>query len=171
MIRFAPGTRGSLAVATAALLLPAAAPAVAGAARAPRVHAKLVGSSGTLVKRRTVTAAATTVRVDGKRCAVAAGTPLAALLALRRAGAPPVKLVDYGSCSRRSADGGGLYVTQVGRDRRSGPSGWVYAVNGRVGSAGAADPLGPFGNGLLRRGQRVTWFWCRNAGRCEKRIP
>lgn len=158
------------AAAATAALLPALAPATAGAA-APRVATKVVGKGGTLFRTRVVPARASTVGVAGKRCAVAAGTPLAALLAASRAGGPAVKVSDYGSCSRRAADGGGLYVTQVGRDRRRGRAGWVYAVNGRIGTAGAADPLGPFGRGTLRRGQRVTWFWCAEASRCEKSIP
>lgn len=168
-MRAAPGAcRTSALAGTAALLLTALAPSVAGAAGSPRVHAKIVGKSGTVFKTRTVSTPATTVAVGRKRCAVAAGTPLAALMALRRAGGPPVKLTDYGSCSRRAVDGGGLYVTKIGRDLRGGQSGWVYLINGRVGTAGAADPLGPYGNGLLRRGQRVTWFWCRVASKCEE---
>jgi hypothetical protein len=157
-------------VATTAALLPAVAPAAASAA-APRVSAKVIGARGTVFSARTVTASATTVKVGRKRCAVAAGTPLAALLAADRAGGPSVRVADYGSCSSRTADAGGLYVTQVGGDRRRGQSGWVYAVNGRVGSAGAADPTGPFGSGRLRGGQRVVWFWCRQAGSCERSVP
>lgn len=164
--------RATLAVtAAAALLLPALAPSAAGAATAPRVQTKVLGRARTLFRARTVAASATTVAVGRKRCAVAAGTPLAALLAARRAGGPAVRVADYGSCSRRAADGGGLYVTQIGPDRRRGQSGWVYAVDGRVGTAGAADPFGPFGSGALRRGQRVTWYWCRTAGKCEKSVP
>ena len=147
----------------------AAAQAVAAAG--PRVRTKVVGKRRTVFGTRTVGAAATTVKVGRKRCAVPAGTPLAALLAADRAGGPAVRVADYGSCSRRAADAGGLYVTQVGRDRRSGQAGWVYAVDGRVASAGAADPTGPFGSGRLRRGQRVVWFWCSSASRCQRSVP
>ena len=144
--------------------------ATAVAAASPRVTTKVVGKHGTVFGARTVTAAGTTVKVGRKRCAVPAGTPLAALLAADRAGGPAVKVADYGSCGS-SANAGGLYVTQVGRDRRAGQSGWVYAVNGRVGTAGAADPSGPFGSGRLRGGQKVVWFWCAKAGSCERRVP
>lgn len=141
------------------------------AARAPRVTVRILGSRGTIMRGRKVVAKATTVRVDGRRCAVAAGTPLAALLAARRGGRPVVRVSDYGACSRRAADGGGLFVRQIGRDRARGQSGWVYGVGRRVGTAGAADPYGPFGRGRLRTGQRVTWFWCKRAATCERRVP
>jgi hypothetical protein len=162
----APAVAATVAPASAS---PARGSVMAGArsASAPRVPTRIVGRHGTVFGTRTVTASGTTVRVGRKRCAVASGTPLAALLAARRAGAPAVKLADYGSCSRRAADGGGLYVTQIGRDRRGGMSGWVYSVNGRIGTAGAADPAGPFGRGPLRGGQHVLWFWCRDASRCQ----
>lgn len=145
--------------------------AVAVAAASPRVATKVVGKRGTVFSARTVTASATTVKIGRKRCAVPSGTPLAALLAADRAGGPAVSVSDYGSCSGRAADAGALYVTAVGGDRRGGQSGWVYAVNGRVGSAGAADPSGPFGSGPLRSGQKVVWFWCAKAGACERKVP
>jgi hypothetical protein len=145
--------------------------AAARAAAAPHVTTKIVGKRHhTAFGPRTLTASATTVRVGRKRCAVAAGTPLAALLAARRAGGPTVTLADYGSCSGRAADGGGLYVAAIAGVQRGGPAGWVFAVGGRIGTAGAADPTGPFGSGLLRGGQKVVWFWCAQAGACG-RVP
>ena len=51
----------------------------------------------------------------------------------------------------------------IGRDvvsRPEDPDGWVYKVGNKAAPAGAADPTGPFGRGLLRSRQRVTWFWC-----------
>lgn len=140
--------------------------AVAVAAAAPRVATKVIGKRGTVFGSRTVSAAGTTVKVGRKRCTVPAGTPLAALLAADRAGGPAVKVADYGSCGSAS-NAGGLYVTQVGGDRRGGQAGWVYAVNGRTGTAGAADQSGPFGSGRLRGGQKVVWFWCAKAGACK----
>jgi hypothetical protein len=112
--------------------------------------------------------AATTVKVGGKRCAVAGSTPLAALLAAARRAGQSVSVADYGSCSRKAADGGGLYVSKIGPDRRGGQAGWVFAVDGRLGTAGAADPTGPFGSGLLRGGQKVVWFWCARASGCGR---
>jgi len=141
------------------------------AAAAPRVGVRVVGSGGRTVARTTVAARATTAAVGRKRCAVAGGTPLAALLAVAHRGGPSVKLADYGSCGRRAADGSGLYVTTIAGKRASGQAGWVFAVDGRVGSAGAADPAGPFGSGPLRRGQQVVWFWCKQASACQKSVP
>ncbi len=86
-------------------------------------------------------------------------------------GGPSVKLADFGSCGRRAADGSGLYVTTVAGKRASGQAGWVFAVGGKLGTAGAADPSGPFGSGPLRRGQQVVWFWCKQASACEKSLP
>jgi hypothetical protein len=157
----------------ALLALALAAPA-AGATRAPRVETMIVGRAGTVVGDipRVVSARATRVRVGARRCAVAAGTPLAALAGLRRAGGPAYRLHDFASCSRRAADSSGLYVRQIGRDRARGQDGWVYKAGNRVGTAGAADPLGPFGTGRrLRSGQRVLWFWCRMGARgCQRTL-
>jgi len=38
--------------------------------------------------------------------------------------------------------------------------GWSYKVDNRAGTAGAADPAGPFGAGMLKPNSRVLWFWC-----------
>jgi hypothetical protein len=107
-----------------------------------------------------VRASATRVKVGRKRCAVAAGTPLAALVRSKPA---TLRFADYGSCGRRAGDSGGLYVRGIGRDVVTGPedpNGWVYKVGNKAAPAGAADPAGPFGRGKLRSRQRVTWFWC-----------
>ena len=101
--------------------------------------------------------AATTVKVGSKRCAVPSATPLAALV---RSGIGPLSLHDYGSCSKRSADAGGLFVRAIGSDRNKGSDGWVYKACNVLGTAGAADPAGPLGRGRLKPGSRVTWFWC-----------
>jgi hypothetical protein len=100
---------------------------------------------------------------------VAAGTPLAALVATRVA----LRISDYGgSCSRRAADGGALFVVQVGSQHNHGRDGWVYKVGNRSGTAGAGDPAGPFGRGGLRPGAHVTWFWCRMSagGTCQRTL-
>jgi hypothetical protein len=140
-----------IVLATAAGAAPGAAPAAAAT-----VQTMVVGKDRVLRSPRAVTLRSRTVRVGGKRCAVARATPLAALLGtgLR------VRLRDYGSCGRRTRDAGGLFVTQVGSDRNRGRNGWVYKVGRKAGTAGAGDPAGPFGNGGLRTGDRVTWFWC-----------
>ena len=130
----------------AVLALALAAPA-AGAARAPRVDDDGGGPGGDTARRRPARRCAPVPRasaVGRPRCAVAAGTPLAALAALRRAGGPAFRVRDYASCSRHAADASGLYVSaRSARDRARGQDGWVYKVGNRVGTAGAADPRGP----------------------------
>jgi hypothetical protein len=141
-----------------AIVLVTAAGAATGAAPAgaATVQTMVVGKDKVLRSPRAVTLKSRTVRVGSKRCAVARNTPLAALLAtgLR------VRLRDYGSCGRRARDSGSLFVTQVGSDRNRGRNGWVYKVGRKAGTAGAADPAGPFGSGGLRARDHVTWFWC-----------
>jgi len=146
----------------------AATPAPAAkAARAPTVD-QLIAFRGDDVVRKRVPAAAATVEVGRRRCGVARGTPLAALL---RARPGEIGLVDFGSCTRRARDGGQLFVRSIRGERNRGRSGWVYKVGHRLGSAGAADPAGPFGRGRLRGGQRVTWFYCLMRGRsCQRTL-
>jgi hypothetical protein len=145
----------------------------AGASAAPRVKVMVVGRSGLLLAPRAVTAKKVTVRASGKRCAAAAGTPLAALAGARRAGGPSFTVRDFGgSCSRRPRDSASLFVTRVGGDRNRGRDGWAYKVGTRAGTAGAADVTGPFGNGRLRSGASVTWFLCRlrRSGSCQRTL-
>jgi hypothetical protein len=119
-------------------------------------------------KQKRVGTPSGTARVGGKRCAVAAATPLAALL---KSKVGPLKLHDYGACSKKPADAAGLYVRAIAGDRAKGPNGWVYKVGNKVGTAGAADPGGAFGNGRLKSGARVTWFYCRMKGSsCQRTL-
>lgn len=154
----------------AALALTGVLAAVAPAAAAPRVRILVAGQgSSARLGPRAVSAAAATVSASGKRCGVAAATPLAALLATRL----PLQVRDYGgACSRRASDGGALFVVGIGSERNRGRDGWVYKVGARSGTAGAADPAGPFGRGRLRSGAHVTWFWCRMgaAGTCQRTL-
>lgn len=166
--------RRPLRIAALALVLAASLPAAAALAAAPRVHTMVVGKSRTLFGPRWVPAPAASLTASGRRCRVATGTGLAALLAARRAGGPTVRVRDTArSCSRRVADAAGLYVFQVGRDRARGRDGWVYKVGRRLATAGAGDITGPFGTGRrLRTGDRLTWFWCRLArsGSCPRTL-
>src|SRR4051812_28142010 len=141
---------------TALLALAALAPP---ASAAVRVHQMVVFRDGG-ARTSSPTAAQTTAKVGAKRCAVAAATPLAALI---RSRVGPLSLRDYGSCSKRPADGGGLFVSAIGPDRNRGSDGWVYKTGNVLGTAGAADPAGPLGRGRLHAGARVTWFWCHVA--------
>jgi hypothetical protein len=140
-------------------------PPVAGAA-APRVQQMVVFRDGHALAKR-VSTAATIVSVGGRRCAVGERTPLAAL-ARSRPGR--LRIRDFGACSSRPSDAAGLLVTGIGPDRNRGQRGWVYKVGRRAATAGAGDPGGPFGNGRLRAGQRLTWFYCVRATDCQRTL-
>jgi hypothetical protein len=137
------------------------------AAKPPVVQQMVVFRSGRAVISR-VSTRGLRVRVGRRRCAVAGGTALAALLR-----DPParVRLRDFGACSRRPQDGGQLFVSAIGADVNRGNHGWVYKVGRRAATAGAANPTGPFGRGRLRAGQRITWFYCRLVqGGCQRSL-
>jgi hypothetical protein len=140
----------------------------AASAPAASVELMVVGKDRTLEAPHAVRAKPARVRVGGRRCAVGADTPLAALLA----GRVRVGLRDFGACGRSARDAGGLFVRQVGPDRNRGRDGWVYKVGRRAGTAPAADLSGPFGSGRLRAGQRVVWFWCvlSRAESCQRTL-
>jgi hypothetical protein len=147
----------------------AALAAPSGAQAAARVDVMVVGKAKVLQEPRSVALSPRSVRVGGHRCRIGGATPLSALVATR------LRLVvrDYAACSRRTRDAGGLYVAGVGPDRARGAVGWVYKVGRRVGTTGAADPIGPFGTGRgLRGGQSVLWFWCRPGrdGGCQRTL-
>jgi hypothetical protein len=147
------------------LLLAPAAPADARAA----VDVMVVGRERVLEGPKRVALRARTVKVGARRCAAGRATPLSVLAGLR----VPIGLRDYGSCGARQRDSGSLYVSRVGSERARGRAGWVYKVGRRKGTAGAADPAGPFGDGRrLRDGQRVLWFWCSlgRGGSCRRTL-
>src|SRR5206468_135032 len=118
------------------------------AARAPGVQAMVVGHGGTILAGpRGVTASSTRLRVRTRSCTIAAGTPLATLAAMRRAGGPGFAMRDYGHCGRAAPSSGQLFVYAIGGERNGGQSGWEYKVNDVAGSTGAGDPSGPRGDG------------------------
>jgi hypothetical protein len=179
LILVVAGAAASAAVPATAVATPAhgaevATPAAHGAAAAaaPRVDVMVVGRSRVLAQPRAVRATATTVRAGRRRCAVAAATPLSALAALRRAGGPSFTLRDFGSCSSRPADAGGLFVRKLGTDANHGQDGWVYKVGSKVGTTSAGDPSGPLGDGRrVRTGQGVLWFWCHmGSNGCQRTL-
>jgi hypothetical protein len=151
----APGAGGAATV-----------PAAAGAAAAPRVQQMVAFRDGHALAKR-VSAAAASIRVGGRRCAVAARTPLA-VLAHSRSGR--LRFRDFGACSSRPSDATGILVIGIGPDRNHGQRGWVYKVGHRAATAGAGDPGGPFGRGRLRARQRVTWFYCLRAESCQRTL-
>jgi hypothetical protein len=133
----------------------------------------IVGSNGAILSQvRTLTASATTVRAGRKSCAVAAGTPLAVLAAVRRAGGPTFALRDYGRCGSSPANSGELFVYSLGGESNRGQDGWEYKVDQFSGSTGAGDSSGPRGDGRrLHSGERVLWFWCQAVrGGCERTL-
>jgi hypothetical protein len=143
------------------------------AAAAARVDLMVAGRTSLLFGPRRVAAPGISTRIGRASCAVGPGTPLGALESARRLGGPVYRLRDYGSCSRRAVDAGGLFVTRIGPDRNAGLDGWVYKVGRRAGTGAAGDPTGPFGTGRrLRTGDRVVWFYCRLArdGRCQRTL-
>jgi hypothetical protein len=136
-------------------------------AAAPTIRQLVVFRDGSATSE-TVSTRATRVRVEGRRCAVGEGTALAGLVRSRPG---RIGLRDFGSCSDRARDGGGLFVRSIRGDRNRGQNGWVYKVGRRAATAGAADPAGPLGRGRLRAGQRVTWFYCRlRDGGCQRTL-
>jgi len=142
-----------------------AAPPAAGAA-APKVQQLVVFRDGAAVQK-TVGTRHASVAARGRRCAVGDRTALAALV---RSKAGRLRLRDFGACSTRPSDSAGLLVTGIGPDRNRGQRGWVYKVGHRAATAGAGDMGGPFGRGGLRRGQRVTWFYCVRAADCQRTL-
>ena len=160
----APKRMTAAGLGAAALLV--SAPPGAAAARAPAVEQLVVFKSGKSVQRR-VSTAGVRVRVGRRRCAVPSRTPIASLV---RARPGRIRLRDFGSCSSRTRDAGGIYVDRIGREGEAGAGGWVYKVGRVAGTAGGADPSGPLGRGRLRKGQRVTWFWCYVATRCQRTL-
>jgi hypothetical protein len=121
------------------------------------VQVMVVGQSSVLAGPQKVKLVDRTVEVRGRRCATGARTALSALAATKL----PLTFKDYGACSRRPAESGSLYVRSIDGEKAQGSDGWVYKVGRRVGTTGAADPSGAFGDGReLRTGQKVLWFWC-----------
>jgi hypothetical protein len=150
---------------TVALVALGAGPAAE--AGAPKVRQMVVFRDGS-AQTRTVSTRPSTVRVAGRRCTTGQATALAALVRSRPG---ELRLRDFGSCSLRGRDGGGLFVNAIRGDVNRGQNGWVYKVGRRAATAGAADPSGPFGRGRLRTGQRVSWFYCRlRSGGCQRTL-
>jgi len=139
----------------------------AAAAGPARVEAMVVGMKGVIVDPITVRASRTVVRASGRRCAVAASTPLGALQAALRRKRIGYAVRDYGSCARRNTRSSGqLFVTRIARERNSGSDGWVYKIDDGTPGTGAADAR-------LRAGDRLLWLYCRQdqeSGGCQRSL-
>ena len=134
----------------------------------PKISQLVVFRDGSAKAKAEVSTRAAKVSVGGRRCIAGGGTALAALVRSRPG---KLGLHDFGSCSLKASGGGGLFVRAIGGDVNRGQNGWVYKVGRRAATAGAADPRGPFGRGRLRRGQRLTWFYCRlRDGGCQRTL-
>jgi hypothetical protein len=145
----------------------AGSPTAGTGAAPPRVQAMVVGRSRVLAAARTVVARATTVVAGGRRCAVAAGTPLAVLTAVRRAGGPSFHVRDFGACSAsRPGASESLFVDRIGAERNRGADGWVYKLGNRAPDIGAGSP-----RIRARSGASVLWFYCRQGrGGCQRTL-
>lgn len=135
--------------------------------RPPVVEHMVVFRDGSYRARRTGTRGAR-VKVGRRRCAVATATPLAALVRARPSRRIGIK--DFGSCGRHARDADQLLVRRIGPDANRDDSGWVYKVGRKAATAGAGNSKGPFGHGRLRRGLRVTWFYCLHASDCQRTL-
>lgn len=142
--------------------------ATASAKGAPLIDQMVVFRGGKAIERP-ARATRTTTTVGRRTCGVAAATALAALV---RSKPGRIGYHDYGSCSRRPADSAGLFVKALRGQRNRGQDGWVYKVGHKLATAGAADPTGPFGNGRLRAGDDVVWFYCSqfSNGTCQRSL-
>jgi hypothetical protein len=116
----------------------------------------VVGRQRTLVSPKTVRLTGKKIKLGHRRCAVAPGTALAALLATPAA----VGVTDIAGC-----DDTQMFVTRVGPDRNRGIAGWEYKVGNAAPSFGAGDP-----SGRLHSGAQVLWFWCTRASACERTL-
>ncbi|HEU0018862.1 MAG TPA: hypothetical protein VFQ14_01095 [Thermoleophilaceae bacterium] len=160
-----------LVLAGAAALAPSAhgaATTAAAAKGAPLIDQLVVFRSGAVVGKR-VRAERTTATVGRRSCGIAAATALAALL---RSKPGAIGFHDYGDCSRRPANSTSLFVKSIRGERNRAQDGWVYKVGRKLATAGAADPAGPFGDGRLRPGDDVVWFYCRqlSTGSCQRSL-
>ncbi|MFN8130555.1 MAG: hypothetical protein U0R70_03290 [Solirubrobacteraceae bacterium] len=116
------------------------APAAAPAAAAPRVDVLVAGPARVLAGPVTDGRGGAEGGGGRRRCAVAAGTPLAALLAARPG---PVRLRDFGACGARPADAGSLFVAAVGGAANRGQDGWVYKAAAASGRPAPRTSRGP----------------------------
>ena len=170
-------TTAALVVAAAALTAAAtvqALPPARTASRGPLVQSMIVGANGQIVfsPPDRCPRAPRPCGWAGRAVRVAAGTPLAVLAAVRRAGGPPFAVRDYGRCGASPVNSGQLFVYSLAKESNRGQDGWEYKVDDVAGSTGAGDPSGPNGDGRrLRAGERVLWFWCRAmGGGCERTL-
>jgi hypothetical protein len=139
----------------------------------PSVSIMVVGAGNVILGQpEQISVAATAVRTSRGACGIAAATPLAALVDLRRVGGPPFSIRDYGHCTSSPRNSGQLFVYSLDGETNHGQNGWEYKVDNRSGTTGAGDTSGPQGNGrLLANGAKVLWFWCQSfGGGCQRTL-
>jgi hypothetical protein len=138
----------------------------------PPVEFMVVGAGNVILQPSQVsTLPGVTVSTSHGSCGVASGLPLDALAVLSRLHRISFTLQDYGHCTAAPASSGQLFVNSIDGERNHGLNGWEYKVDGRSGTAGAADPAGPFGNGGLKPYAQLLWFWCQSfGGGCQRSL-
>jgi len=143
----------------ATLVVLAVVPFVSSASAAgPKVSTVIANRIGIVFGPKTTEAHSFVTEVGStkRRCQVAQGTPLAAL----KGTGVFFHLKDFGRCSMSTSASAGLFLDKLVDTTNTGTSGWTFKVNNRAGTAGAADPAGPFGSGSLVTGDKIIWFWC-----------
>ena len=142
-------------------------PNVSTAAAGARVQVMVVGQKKVIAQPVKLHARATKVRASGRRCAVAASTPLAALAAALGRAKVGYAVRDFGGCTAGSPRSSGqLFVNRIAGERNRGQDGWVYKVDDRAPGRGAADVR-------LRAGDRVAWIYCKQSpetGGCQRSL-
>jgi hypothetical protein len=139
----------------------------------PSVSIMVVGAGNVILAQpEQISVAASAVSTSRGVCGIAAATPLAALVDLRRVGGPPFSIRDYGHCTSSPRNSGQLFVYSLDGETNHGQNGWEYKVDNRSGTTGAGDTSGPQGNGrLLANGATVLWFWCQSfGGGCQRTL-
>ena len=139
-----------------AVAAPLAAAATAAAAKPPTVQMMVVGKTRTLMAARPVALKATSIKIGRRRCSVAAGTALAALVDARL----KPRVTNAAGCDPAS-----MFVTKIGPDTNHGIAGWEYKIGHTSPSPSAGDP-----GGRLRAGQQLVWFWCERASACQRTL-
>ena len=148
-------------------------PPARSAAGAPSVQSMIVGATGAIVSpARSVTTGASTVRVGARSCAVGAGTPLAVLAALSRAGGPAFALRDYGRCNSSPRNSGQLFVYSLAaRPTAARTAGSTRSTACPARPARAIRAAHAATAGCSSSGARVLWFWCQAvAGGCQRTL-
>jgi hypothetical protein len=118
-------------------------------AAAPKVRQLVVFRDGSATSE-TVSTRATRVRVEGRRCTAGDGTALAGLVRSRPG---RIRLRDFGACSTRARDGGGLFVEAIRGDQAATSTQfWELGVNFADATTGGCQTR-------VHQGDEVLWVF------------